>query len=72
MNLTVCGLGSISSHGEVFQGIFPRLITLCQPVLSQLDRKWLNLPSVAPHNLLTARRKAEVQLWTDKWGEYDF
>jgi len=36
MNLTVCpsrGPGSIPSG--VFQGIFPWLITLCQPVLSQ-------------------------------------
>ena len=55
----------IPSHGGVFQGIFPWLIALCQPVLSQCGRKWLNLPSKTPHNLCTARRKAEVQLWTD-------
>jgi len=46
---------------EYFQGIFPWLITLCQPVLSQRGRKWLNLPSVIQHNLWAARRKAEVQ-----------
>jgi len=28
------------------------------------DRRWLNLPSMAPHNLWTARRKVEVQPWT--------
>jgi len=48
----------------VFQGIFPWLIALCQPVLSQRGRKWLNLPSKTPNNLWTARRKAEVQPWT--------
>ena len=31
--------------------IFPWLIALCQPVLSQRGRKWLNLPSITPHNL---------------------
>jgi len=36
-------LGSILSHGKVFQGIFLWLITLCQPVLSQRGRKWFNL-----------------------------
>ena len=67
MYLTVCpprGPGSIPSHG-VFQGIFPWLITLYQPVLSQRGRKWLNLPSMTPHNLWTARRKAQVKPWTD-------
>jgi len=59
------GQGSIPSHGGVFQGIFPWLITLCQSVLSQRDRKWLNLASMAPHNLWTLRRQAEVQSWTD-------
>jgi len=52
-------------HGGVIQGIFPWLIALCQPVLNQRGRKWLNLPSKTPHNLWTARRKAEVQPWTD-------
>jgi len=55
------GPGSIPSHGGVFQGIFLWLIALCQPVLSQRGRKWFNLPSMTPHNLWTARRKAEVQ-----------
>ena len=76
MNLTVYppgGPGSIPSHGGVFQEIFLWLITLCQPVLSQPGRKWLNLPSMEPtrpvdseeegrmepHGLWTARRKAE-------------
>jgi len=59
------GPGSIPSHGRVFQGIFPWLITLCQPVLSQGGRKRPNLPSMAPHDLWTRRRKAKVQLWTD-------
>jgi len=56
---------SIPSHGGVFQGIIPWLIALCQPVLSQRGRKWLNLPSKTSHNLWTVRRKAEVQPWTD-------
>ena len=63
MNLTVCppcGPGSIPGHGGVFQGIFPWLITLCQPVLSQRDRKWPSLPSKAPHNLWVLSRMAEV------------
>ena len=59
------GPGSIPSHGAVFQGIFPWLIALFQPVLSHRGRKWLNLPSMIPHNLWTARRKAEVQPRTD-------
>ena len=50
---------------EYFQGIFPWLIALCQPVLSQRGRKWLNLPPMTPPNLWTARRKAEVQPRTD-------
>jgi len=38
MNPTVCppcGPSSIPSRGWVFQGIFPWLLTLCQPILSQ-------------------------------------
>ena len=69
MYLTVCppcGPGSIPGHGGVFQAIFPRLITLCQPVMSLLDRKWLNLPSMTPHNLWTVRRKARVLPRTDQ------
>jgi len=50
----------IPSHGGVFQGIFPWLITLCQPVLSQRGKEWLNLPPMTPHNLWTARRKIEI------------
>jgi len=46
-----CGPGLIPSHGGVFQEVFPRLITLCQPVLSQRGRQWLDLPSMTPHNL---------------------
>jgi len=64
MYLAVCppcpGPGSIPSHGGVFQGIFLWLITLCQLVLSQCGRKWLNLPSMTPQNLWTVRRQAEV------------
>jgi len=45
---------------EYFKG-FCWLIALCQPVLSQRGRKWLNLLSKTPHSLWTARRKAEVQ-----------
>jgi len=48
------------SHGGVFQEYFLWLIILCQTVLSQRGRKWLNLPSMAPHNLWKSRRKAEV------------
>ena len=47
--------------GGVFRGIFPWLLTFCQPVLSQRGRKWFNLPSVAPHNLWKSRMKAEVK-----------
>ena len=70
MNLAVyrpCGLGSIPRRGGEFQGIFPWLIILCQPILSQRDRKWLNFSSMAPHNLLSSRRKAEVQLSLKKF-----
>ena len=59
------GLGSTPGNGGVFQEIFPWPITLYQPVLTQRGRKWLNLPSMAPHNLWPSRRKAEVQPWTD-------
>jgi len=47
MYLTVCPLrspGSIPGRGVVLQEIFLWLITLCQPVLSQHGRKWLNPP----------------------------
>jgi len=66
MDLTVrlpLGPGSVPGHGGVFQGIFPWLITLCQPALSQSDRKWLNLPSMAPHDLRKLRKTAEVLPW---------
>jgi len=66
--LIVCPLndsGSIPSHGQIFPGIFPWLITLCQPILNQCGTKWLTLPSMAPHNLWTSRRKAEVQPRTE-------
>ena len=49
MNLAVrppCGPGLIPTHGGVFQEIFPWLITLCHPLLSQYGREWLNLPSI--------------------------
>ena len=38
------GTGSISCCGRVFQGIFPRLITVCQTVLSQDGKKsgWIS------------------------------
>ena len=58
-----CGPGSIPGHGGVCQWILPWLITLCQPVLSQCGKKWLNLPSMTPYNLWPARRKANVQPW---------
>jgi len=38
--------GLIPGRGGVFQEISPRLITLCQPVLSQCGGKWLN-----PHSM---------------------
>jgi len=47
MYFTVCALrgpGLIPDHGGVFQGIFPWLITLCQPVLSQRGRKMTQSP----------------------------
>jgi len=59
------GPGSIPGGGGVSQGIFPRLITLCEPVLRQLGRKWLNLPSMAPHDLWTSKKTIKVQPWTD-------
>ena len=34
---------------EYFKDFLPWLITLNQPALCQCDRKWLNLPLVAPH-----------------------
>ena len=55
-----CGPGSIPNHGGAFEGTFPWLIALCQPVLSQRGRQWLNLPSMTSHSLWTARRKAEA------------
>jgi len=72
--LIVCpahGLRSDTGHGGIFQRIFPWLLTLCQPVLSQHGKKWLNLPSMAPHNLWTSRKQAEVQPWTDEGCEKD-
>ena len=54
MNHTFCplsGPGLISSHGGVFQGIYRWLIALCQPILSQCGKKWLNLPSKVSHDL---------------------
>jgi len=56
--LTVCpprGPGSIPGHDGVFQGIFPWLITLCQPVLSQRGKKWLT-----PLNATTQLVEIEV------------
>ena len=53
-DLTVCplhGPGSVPGCSGVFQGVFPWLIILCQLALSQRDRKWLDLLSMAPHNL---------------------
>jgi len=40
-------------HGGVFQKIFPWLITLCQPVLSQHGKKWFNLSPTTQHNNTT-------------------
>ena len=65
MYLAVCpprGPGSIPGRGGVFQGIVPWLITL---VLSQHGREWFNLPSIAPHNMRTSKRKTGVQPWID-------
>jgi len=45
---------------EVFQGILSWLITLCQAVLSQHGREWLNIPSMVPHNLWTSGWKAKI------------
>ena len=41
------------------------LITVCQPILNQRGRKWLNLPLIAPRNLFALRRKVKVQPWAD-------
>ena len=59
------GTGLTPSRVGTFQGIFPWLITLCQPVLRQHGRKLPTLPSTASHNLLKLRRTVKVQPWTD-------
>jgi len=59
------GPGWIFGSCRVSQGIFPWLITLYQPALSQCGRRWFNLPSMAPHNLWTSKRKVYIQCWTD-------
>ena len=67
MILTVCplrGPGSTPRCGGVsrdFSLADRTLPTRPEPAW----QKWLNLPSVSPHNLWAVRRKAEVQLWTD-------
>jgi len=53
-------------RGGVFQESFPWLITLCQSVLSQQYRKWLNLPSMAPHKLWKLRRPLTDNGWSFK------
>jgi len=56
INLTVCLPCSPGSQPwGVFQGIFSWLITLCQPVLSQRIRKWLN-PSPQWHHKTCGNR----------------
>jgi len=55
-----CGQSSIPGYARVFREISPWMITLCQLVLSQRDRKWFDFPSMAPLNLWTSRKKAEV------------
>jgi len=42
MHLTVDSLRGPGLIGPIFQGIFPWLITLCQPILSRGGKKWLN------------------------------
>jgi len=59
--------GSIPSHGGVFQEIFPCLITLSQPVLSQRGRKWLNLLSMASHNLWTLKKGGPLPAKNRQW-----
>jgi len=49
MNVSHC----LSSPGPGFNSqprIVPWSIALCQPILSQRDRNWLNLPSMASRN----------------------
>ena len=68
MCLTVCppsGLGSITSHGGVFQEIFAWLIALCQPVLNQQRQNGSISPQRHHTNCGKSRRKAEVQPRTD-------
>jgi len=67
MNLTVCPScgpgGGIFSHGGIFQGIFPWLITLCQPVLSQ--RTWQKMAQSLFNDTtqpVYSEEKAKVQL----------
>jgi len=58
------GPGSIAWSWWSISRDFPRLITLCQPVLSQRGITRLHLPSMVPHSLWTFRRKAKVQPYT--------
>jgi len=51
---------------ESYDPFFPGWSHSAKPVLSLHGRKWPNLPSMALHNLWTARRKVEVQPWTAK------
>jgi len=50
---------------EYFKGFFPGWSHSANPLGANVAEKWLNLPSMAPHGLWTAKRKAEVQPWTD-------
>jgi len=51
---------------EYFKEIFPWLITLCQPALSQRGRKWLNLYPTVPHSLWMASEEESQSFTIDR------
>jgi len=73
MNVSHCPLrGPCPTPVDVagyFKGFFSRLITLYQPVLSQRGRKWVNLPAMAPHNLVNIEEKGLPPTMDRQWLE---
>jgi len=78
MNFTVCPPrrpGSIPSHGGVFQGIFPWLITLCNPISPQWHHTTPNpkpqTPTQSPLNgttqLLDMEREGRSSTMDRRW-----
>jgi len=70
MYRTVCplhGPGSIPGNGRVFQGIFPWLITLCQPVLNQRGKNG-SIFATWSAGLQTNTTWCQSQVWIKKRG----